>query len=136
MFDPRERRPQTPCRLCVRPNEPVPRPATAARRPAAPTSSPRDRVCFAYALLRFGQGLRDLPLPSVEEAERYPYDADERALVDSIRTRGFVGGPDRVASALAELAVRTGVDELVVTTTVHDPAARAASYERLAAALP
>jgi hypothetical protein len=54
MFDPRERRPQTPCRLCVRQNEPVPRPATAARRPAAPTSSPRDRVSFAYALGSFG----------------------------------------------------------------------------------
>ncbi len=87
------------------------------------------------SFLRFGQGLRDLPLPSVEEAEAYPYDVDERALVDAMRARAFVGGPDRVAAALAALAREAGTAELVVTTPIHDHCERLASYERLAAAL-
>lgn len=85
--------------------------------------------------LRFGQGLRDLPFPSIEEAEAYPYDGDELALLDSLRDRGFVGGPDRVASALTAIARTTGTDELLVTTMIHDHADRRASYERLATAL-
>jgi hypothetical protein len=49
MFDPRERRPQTPCRLCVRQNEPtaVLTPPTADRRRRQ--ASPRNRASSSYA---------------------------------------------------------------------------------------
>lgn len=87
------------------------------------------------AYLRFGQGLRDLPLPSVEEALAYPYDEDERALCASARARGVVGGPSVVAERLDALAREAGVEELVVTSSVHDPRERRASYARLATAL-
>jgi luciferase family oxidoreductase group 1 len=87
------------------------------------------------AFLRFGQGLRDLPLPSVADALAYPYDADELVLRAQARGRGFVGGPDRVAEGLLSLAREAGADELVVTTMVHDHEERCASYRRLSAAV-
>lgn len=86
------------------------------------------------SFLRFGQGLRDLPLPSVAEALAYPYDADERALCEGMRTRGFVGAPSDVAPRLRALAERCGARELVVTSTIHDHDDRCASYARLAEA--
>ena len=86
------------------------------------------------AQLRFGQGLRDLPLPSVEEALAYPYDDDERALCESARARGVVGAVTSVAERLDRLARAAGVSELVVTSSVHDPRERKASYARLASA--
>ena len=44
----------------------------------------------------------------------------------------FVGTPDVVASGIRELAVRWGLEELLVVTHIHDAAARRRSYELLA----
>lgn len=85
------------------------------------------------AWLRFGQGLRDLPLPSVEEALGVTLDPDEESVRALHRARSIVGGRAEVEDALAELLEATGADELMVTTHVHDPAERRRSYERLAA---
>jgi luciferase family oxidoreductase group 1 len=84
------------------------------------------------AWIRFGQGLRDLPLPSTEEALAYRYDGDEEILRAGLRERHTVGGPDKVGESLRALARDTGADELIVTTHVHDHAERRRSYERLA----
>ena len=43
-----------------------------------------------------------------------------------------MGGPAAVARQLTELAEATGVQELMVTTTVHDHADRVRSYELVA----
>ncbi|MCW5831987.1 MAG: LLM class flavin-dependent oxidoreductase [Labilithrix sp.] len=80
--------------------------------------------------LRFGQGLRDLPLPSVEEARAYRFDADEEALR---RPRRYVaGGPARVKDELAGVLADTAADELMVTSAIHDHEERKRSYARLA----
>jgi alkanesulfonate monooxygenase SsuD/methylene tetrahydromethanopterin reductase-like flavin-dependent oxidoreductase (luciferase family) len=74
------------------------------------------------------------PVPTVEEAhaelgpdaERMPHDPDQRLVI---------GAPDEVRDRLIDLATRYGgVEELVVLTICHDPAARARSYELLAGA--
>ena len=44
----------------------------------------------------------------------------------------FVGTPDVVASGIRELAVRWGLEELLVVTHIHDAAARRRSYELFA----
>jgi alkanesulfonate monooxygenase SsuD/methylene tetrahydromethanopterin reductase-like flavin-dependent oxidoreductase (luciferase family) len=46
----------------------------------------------------------------------------------------LTGSPATLRTRLAELAARYGVDELMVVTIVHDPAARRRSYELLAGA--
>lgn len=47
----------------------------------------------------------------------------------------IVGDPPTVAARLRAIAERTGADELMISTTMHDPAARRRSYELVAEAL-
>ncbi|MFO0743273.1 MAG: LLM class flavin-dependent oxidoreductase [Labilithrix sp.] len=89
----------------------------------------------ALGWLRFGQGLRDLPAPSVEEARAYAFDADEEVLRKAGQGRLLVGEPARVADTLRALVERSGADEIMALTGVHDQAERRRSYDRLVAAL-
>jgi len=85
--------------------------------------------------LRFGRGIRDLPLPSVQEAKAQPYDDADMPYVELHRARQIVGGPSRVADILQRLAEETSTSEIMATTFVHDPEERKRSYERIARAL-
>jgi luciferase family oxidoreductase group 1 len=114
----------------------VPRTIVAAAVVCGPSDAAAEELASSGALffLRAGRGLRDLPLPSVDEAKGYTYDDDERALVAQQRTALFVGGPERVRDGLTRLLDESGADELLVTTTVHCHDQRRRSYERLAEA--
>jgi luciferase family oxidoreductase group 1 len=81
----------------------------------------------------FEQGLRK-PLVTPEFADAYPYSETERATIEALRRKAIVGTGAIVAVRLRELASRLDLDELVVVTWTHDPAARHRSYELLAAA--
>jgi luciferase family oxidoreductase group 1 len=74
------------------------------------------------------------PYPSVEEAEAYPYNPHEQAIVRSVRGRSVVGTPELVRERLSALAAEYAADELVVVGITHDPKARLRSYELLASA--
>jgi len=74
------------------------------------------------------------PLPSVEEAEAYPFTEAERAHLAPIRARALVGAPEQVQAKLAALAAAHGAAEVAVLTPCHDPAARQRSYQLLAEA--
>ena len=87
------------------------------------------------SLVRFLQGIRDLPMPSVEEALAHRYDAHEQALRLGRGPNVLVGGPARVGQRLAELVASSGADEVMVLTHVHEHAARKRSYELVAEAL-
>jgi alkanesulfonate monooxygenase SsuD/methylene tetrahydromethanopterin reductase-like flavin-dependent oxidoreductase (luciferase family) len=43
-----------------------------------------------------------------------------------------IGGPEKVREGLDVLAEKSGADELMLTTMVHDPADRLRSYELVA----
>jgi luciferase family oxidoreductase group 1 len=73
------------------------------------------------------------PLPSPEEAHAYGFTPSEKALVESTTGTHIVGGPQAVAQQLDALIEATGADEIMVTTNVHDHAARLHSYEIVAA---
>lgn len=90
---------------------------------------------MTLASVRFAQGLRDLPFPSVEEARAHPYDEAELALAATYRSNRFVGGPAKVARDLIALVEAAEADELMVTTAVHSHDARKRSYALLAEAL-
>jgi luciferase family oxidoreductase group 1 len=87
------------------------------------------------AMIWFLQGIRDRPLPSVEEALAYSYAPHEEALRGSRQQRVLVGSPARVRDELHALVDASGADEVMVLTHVHDHAARKHSYELLAKAL-
>jgi luciferase family oxidoreductase group 1 len=74
------------------------------------------------------------PLPSVAEAEVYPYSEAERAHLERLRERAIVGAPEQVRAALEALAARHGAAEVAVLTPCHDPEARRRSYRLLAEA--
>lgn len=74
------------------------------------------------------------PLPSPETAAAYRYTDAERELVASVTATHVVGDPATVRSGLAQLAGRTGADELMVTTRVHGQADRLRSFELVAGA--
>jgi alkanesulfonate monooxygenase SsuD/methylene tetrahydromethanopterin reductase-like flavin-dependent oxidoreductase (luciferase family) len=59
----------------------------------------------------------------------------EEAKVAQGRTARVVGSPARVRDGLVALAQSYGVNELMLLTVCHDPAARRRSYELLAEAL-
>ena len=85
--------------------------------------------------LRFGQGLRDLPLPSVAEACAHVFDTDEQEFRRASRARTVVGGVAHVREVLRALVVASQADEVMVTTAVHDHEERKRSYERVLSAL-
>jgi alkanesulfonate monooxygenase SsuD/methylene tetrahydromethanopterin reductase-like flavin-dependent oxidoreductase (luciferase family) len=97
---------------------------TAARANELATS-------IELTMLRLRNGRAGL-LPSPEEAVAYPYTASDRFQVEAYRPHVLVGDPIEVLERLAELAGQTAADEVMVTTIVHDHAARLRSYELLA----
>jgi luciferase family oxidoreductase group 1 len=73
------------------------------------------------------------PVPSPDEASRYPYNHQERAIVEANRLRHFIGTPPRVASLIRHAIDDAHVDEIMVTTMIHGREERLRSYELLAA---
>ena len=73
-----------------------------------------------------------VPLPSIEEAEAYPYSEHERAHIERMKAKALVGAPEQVKAKLEALASRHGAREIAVLTATHNPAARLRSYQLLA----
>ena len=101
----------------------------------AETDAEAERLALSADLnrLRRDRG-QYLPLPSVEEAEAYPYTDAERASIARNRARLFVGSPATVMAKLEPLIAASQADELMVITAVYDHAARKKSYSLLAEA--
>jgi alkanesulfonate monooxygenase SsuD/methylene tetrahydromethanopterin reductase-like flavin-dependent oxidoreductase (luciferase family) len=99
---------------------------------AAETDAEAARLAQSGRLraLQFARGLRDLPFPSVAEAESHVWTEEDERLADGA-TGGLVGSAATVTARLADIAAATGADELMVTTMVHEHAARRRSYELL-----
>jgi luciferase family oxidoreductase group 1 len=100
---------------------------------AADTEAEARRLLMTREHWRVGfeKGLRT-PLLSPEEAAAYPYSEAERATIGRLREKAIVGSGAQVAARLRELAAKFALDEIVVNTWTHDPAARHRSYELLA----
>ncbi len=86
---------------------------------------------LSMVLLRSGR-LRQTPTP--EEAAEYPYTQAESDLVDAMQATEVIGTKDQVAERLRGLVDLFEVDELMITTRVHGPAARLRSFELISEA--
>jgi luciferase family oxidoreductase group 1 len=78
-------------------------------------------------------GIREALVPP-EEALAYPYSAAQRASIEAMRSRAFVGTAEQVKAKLTELARKLELDELVIVTWTFDPEPRHRSCELLAEA--
>jgi luciferase family oxidoreductase group 1 len=100
---------------------------------AADTAEEADRLMRSRDLwsLRQRRGLT-APVPTVEEAEAYPYTEQDMALVRRNRQRCIWGTGEQVRDGLLALGAAYGVDEFVVLTICPVFEARLRSYELLA----
>ncbi len=86
---------------------------------------------LSMVLLRSGR-LQEIPTP--EQAAAYPYSPAERDLIRAMGSTEVVGTADSVARGLDELAVRFGVQEMLISTRAHGAAAKRRSMELIAGA--
>ncbi|MEM7126337.1 MAG: LLM class flavin-dependent oxidoreductase [Chloroflexota bacterium] len=84
--------------------------------------------------LRFARGESGVKVPTVEEAEQYPYSAQEMAFLDNKFQQSAIGDPRQVRQKLSQLASNFGANELMTVTITHDFEARLRSYDLLAQA--
>ena len=101
----------------------------------ADTDAEAERLATSVDVWRLGPEDGRGPVPTVEEAAAHPRSPFEEARIAQNRKGLIVGGPQRVGEALWALAVDFDVEEVVVLTVCHDPAARLRSYELLARAI-
>ncbi len=73
-----------------------------------------------------------IALPTPEEAAAWPLTEQERARIAEGKAAALSGPAAEVAARLRRLAAEMEVDELAITTTAADPAARQQSYTLLA----
>ncbi|HEY8416717.1 MAG TPA: LLM class flavin-dependent oxidoreductase [Limnochordales bacterium] len=118
-------------RRAFRPSAQFPRPhvIVGAAVFCAPTDEEADYLArsmdLAWVRLRRGQVGR---LPSPEEAAAYPFSEEERFIVAQHRSLAIWGDPARVRERLLQLAEATGADEIIISSMIHDHAARLRSY--------
>ncbi len=72
------------------------------------------------------------PIVTPEEAEAYRFTARERELVEATMSTHLIGDPAAVHQGLVDLQVRTGADELMLSTRAHSFASRAQSLSLVA----
>lgn len=119
------------------PSDAVPAPETlvAVAVMCADTDAEAARLARSAEVWRLRpEGVERGPLPSPEDAAARSLTDLEEAKMAQSAAATVVGGPERVHAELTALAESYGVDELVVVTVCHDPAARIRSYELLAEA--
>jgi luciferase family oxidoreductase group 1 len=100
----------------------------------APTDEEADVLALPtlLAVLRRTRGLSSA-LPSLEEAQAYPWTPREKA--EAIATRNLItGSPATIRERIDAVVERYGADEVMVVTIAPDYALRRRSYELLAGA--
>jgi luciferase family oxidoreductase group 1 len=70
--------------------------------------------------------------PPAEEAARFHFAPEERAVVDQMYDLQIFGGPETVRQRITELTKASGVNELMMLSVVQDHEERVRSYELLA----
>ena len=76
------------------------------------------------------------PLPSPEEATAYEYSPAELFAVAEVPARcSIAGSPETVRARIEALVEQTAADEVMISSMIHDHAARLRSYELVAEAL-
>jgi alkanesulfonate monooxygenase SsuD/methylene tetrahydromethanopterin reductase-like flavin-dependent oxidoreductase (luciferase family) len=71
-----------------------------------------------------------LPAP-IDDIEAF-WSPQEKAHVEQMLSRSYVGTAEQVRAGLAELVAETGADELILAAAIHDHGARVRSYGLLA----
>lgn len=121
-------------------------------RPSAMLSEPYTMIAASVFCAETDDAARDLALPSAlqflqlrlgnprtlpgpEEVAAFEWTDQARAFVEQRQADQIIGSPDTARAGVEELVGRTGVDELMVTTSTYRGEDRLRSYELLADAV-
>ena len=100
---------------------------------AADTDSEASRLATSlqqqFLALRRGRPVQLQPPVDSMDGLWSPF---ERAQVEHVLREAIIGGPDTVQQRLEAFVARTGADELMISSHIHDHAARVHSYEIVA----
>ena len=122
-------------RATYRPSELNPKPHSAVTVWAF-AGETQEEADFYYQSRAIARLMRDrghyIPLPSPQTAALFELSDLERAQIARVKETALSGTAADVASRLRALAAELGIDELTITTTAYDPAARQNSYTLLA----
>jgi len=122
LYKPSERHPEPIATLCILAL------AAATDEEAAYHALSRDRWRIDRARGVLG------PLQSPAAIAARGFDAAEAQSLAPMRARAFVGSAETVRERIASVVEQFALDELVINTWAHDPAARRTSYALLAEA--
>jgi len=101
----------------------------------AETDAEAERLAQSVSLRRLNTDYgENKPVPTLQEAESYPYTAADRQRIAQQRRRVVLGTPAKVREQLLELRELFHADELMVITITGDYASRVRSYELVAGA--
>jgi len=115
------------------PREPQPQAMVCVFVICAETRAQAERLAQSVDLRRLNMDYGvNKPVPTLEEAESYPYTDADRARIRHHRRRVVLGAPDEVRDRLLELQTEFEADELMVITITGDYESRLRSYGLLA----
>lgn len=100
----------------------------------ADTEAEARRLAMSRRLLwlQYTRGEEGIKVPSVEEAESYPYTEQENTFLDNKFHQSAIGDPEQVKEKIVQLAKDFGTQEIMMLTITYDRDARLRSYELLA----
>jgi luciferase family oxidoreductase group 1 len=115
------------------PREPQPQAMVCVFVICADTQEQAQRLSQSVNLRRLNMDYGvNAPVPTLEEAERYPYTETDRQRIAHHSRRVVLGTPDVVKQRLLEIKAEFEADELMVITITGDYDSRLHSYELLA----
>jgi len=115
--------------------EPKPQALVCVFVVCAETQEQAERLAMSVDLRRLNMDYGvNAPVPTLEEAERYPYTEADRQRIIHHRRRVVLGTPAVVKQRLLEIQAEFEADELMVITITGDYDTRLHSYELVAAA--
>jgi luciferase family oxidoreductase group 1 len=115
--------------------EPVPQALLCAFVICAATAAEAERLAASIDLRRLNTDYGvNAPVPSLQEAESYPYTEADRRRIAHHRRRVVLGTPEGVRDRLLAMQEQFQADELMAITITGDYDSRLRSYELLAGA--
>lgn len=99
----------------------------------ADNTAEAERIAMSSLLWKIKQNKQvpDLTVPSIEEAENYPFTTEELEKIERIKQKMVIGNPQEVKEKMLALQAKYEADEWMVITSTHDPAHKYRSYELL-----
>lgn len=82
--------------------------------------------------VRFTSSPKGPTIPTVEEAEAFPYTEQQLAFLEQSRKQRVVGTPEQVKKKLEAMVEKFDADELIIVTITYSFEARCKSYQLLA----